>query len=216
MSKTTHRLAQSPIEGPWHELSLTMPKAQPAQAPPEFEASSPVVSTPPPPLVVVAPWWTQSQYTLPLAAALLGCTLVGWALWQKIRARRVAKQTAGAAVGGEVMLERELVDLTDQLVHQLDDRTKQLELLLARADKRSTELEVALKDAQHQLRAARQHATASQIEAKPVARMGLDSHPHQEVYDLADQGFTPVQIAQRLARHTGHVELILNLRRAGA
>jgi hypothetical protein len=35
---------------------------------------------------------------------------------------------------------------------------------------------------------------------------------HAEVYRLADQGQTPQQIAQRLGRPSGEIELILALR----
>jgi hypothetical protein len=38
--------------------------------------------------------------------------------------------------------------------------------------------------------------------------------PHREVLELADQGLSPVEIAQRLGKPTGQVELVLNLRRA--
>jgi hypothetical protein len=37
---------------------------------------------------------------------------------------------------------------------------------------------------------------------------------HRKVYDLADQGLTPVDIARRIEKPTGQVELILALRRA--
>ncbi|HWL94943.1 MAG TPA: hypothetical protein VNT79_15595 [Phycisphaerae bacterium] len=48
----------------------------------------------------------------------------------------------------------------------------------------------------------------------PVARLrGLENHPHQDVYALADQGRTPLEIAQSLSRAVGEVELILHLRR---
>jgi hypothetical protein len=45
----------------------------------------------------------------------------------------------------------------------------------------------------------------------PSGAAGLDTLAGQ-VYALADQGFSPVDIAQRLGQHTGKVELILALR----
>lgn len=52
---------------------------------------------------------------------------------------------------------------------------------------------------------------AAPPERAAATPVGLDTLAGQ-VYALADQGFTPVDIAQRLGQHTGKVELILALR----
>ena len=44
-----------------------------------------------------------------------------------------------------------------------------------------------------------------------VGGSGTDDR-HQAIYSLADEGLTPVEIAQRIGQRVGEVELILNLR----
>jgi hypothetical protein len=46
-----------------------------------------------------------------------------------------------------------------------------------------------------------------------IPSVSLPEQRHQRVYELADRGLTPVQIAQELQAQPGEVELILNLRR---
>ena len=48
-----------------------------------------------------------------------------------------------------------------------------------------------------------------ETQSDAVARMYAKS-----LYELADAGKSPVEIAATLAEHTGKVELLLNLRRA--
>lgn len=138
-----------------------------------------------------------------------------------------AKRThAKLTVQESIAVQRDVSDLTEKLAqqseamaHQLDVRTARLETLLAQADDRIAALEKQL--------AAR---PAAAIEAKPAAshtaapapahastpfeRLEAPGMQHRDVYTLADSGLTPVQIAQRLGKPTGQVELILNLRRA--
>jgi hypothetical protein len=138
-----------------------------------------------------------------------------------------AKRThAKLTVQESIAVQRDVSDLTEKLAqqseamaHQLDVRTARLETLLAQADDRIAALEKQL--------AAR---PAAAIEAKPAAshtaapapahastpfeRLEAPGMQHRDVYTLADSGLTPVQIAQKLGKPTGQVELILNLRRA--
>ncbi len=66
-----------------------------------------------------------------------------------------------------------------------------------------------------QARAANAQAADHPVHASSSAGAGItNSHPHAEVHALADAGLSPVQIAQRLAKPTGQIELILNLRKA--
>jgi hypothetical protein len=117
---------------------------------------------------------------------------------------------AKLTVQESIAVQRDVSDLTEKLAqqseamaHQLDVRTARLETLLAQADDRIAALEKQL--------AARPGAA---IEAKPFERLEAPGMQHRDVYTLADSGLTPVQIAQKLGKPTGQVELILNLRRA--
>jgi hypothetical protein len=105
------------------------------------------------------------------------------------------------------------------MAHQLDVRTARLETLLAQADDRIAALEkqlAARPAAAIEAKPAASHtaAPASAHAAAPFERLEAPGMQHRDVYTLADSGLTPVQIAQKLGKPTGQVELILNLRRA--
>ncbi len=163
------------------------------------------------PVAVVTTWREQ----LPTAslAIVLGTALVAWSIWQR---RKIAKKSAArlaapvksAASTEEQQLHRDMTELTERLVHQLDVRTARMEKMLEQADERIATLEKLL--------VAKPQPT---VEVKPrhsAPMASLDTsagNSHRDVYALADEGLTPVQIAQRLSKPTGQVELILNLRR---
>jgi hypothetical protein len=87
-------------------------------------------------------------------------------------------------------------ELADLLADRMDRQAQRLERLIAEADDRIRKME-------------RLHSeTGSGAARRP------DSDPlNQQVYDLADSGLPPVEIARQLHQHTGKVELILALRR---
>lgn len=67
--------------------------------------------------------------------------------------------------------------------------------------------------------AGRPAGDASRLESKPAARSGageLAPDPDfADIFELADQGLSAADIATKVQRPTGQVELILNLRRHG-
>ncbi|MCG3179860.1 MAG: hypothetical protein BIFFINMI_02206 [Phycisphaerae bacterium] len=108
---------------------------------------------------------------------------------------------------------QQIRDQLDELMVQLEElaresnatietRSVKLEVLIEQADERIARMEQLLKDAQ----------------ARPSAGPQADPGPapvnpeHEKVYNLADAGRTPVQIASQVGRDVGEVELILALR----
>jgi hypothetical protein len=84
----------------------------------------------------------------------------------------------------------ELSEMARQITAQLDTRATKLELLIKEADEKITALQQAA-------------SSSPSIEADPR---------HAAIYDLADQGQSPAQIAMKLDRPKGEIELILALR----
>ncbi len=111
-------------------------------------------------------------------------------------------------------LERLMADaeeLTRRLAAVLENRAARIEVLLEQADERLAALETARTSAP---------TTEASRTPPPAAGFSLsDAAPttdplHRKVYDLADRGLTPVDIARQIDRPTGQIELILALRRA--
>lgn len=114
----------------------------------------------------------------------------------------------------------ELDELARQLMGRLDSRFAKLEATIKDADERIDRLN-------RMIRAKNGHA-ALDVTVDEDGSEGLTSigkvesqsretnDPHAEVYRLADQGLTPVEIATKVGRSTGEIELILSLRRVRA
>jgi DNA-binding NarL/FixJ family response regulator len=110
----------------------------------------------------------------------------------------------------------ELSEMSRQISSQLDTRAAKLEALIREADEKIEQLQNARPD--HGPTPSvqrRQPPMAEEEEERPPMRLvvpeAVDPR-HAEVYRLADQGQTPQQIAQRLGRPSGEIELILALR----
>ena len=113
----------------------------------------------------------------------------------------------------------ELVQTTQRLATQLDNKAAKLEVLIKHADDR-----IALLRKLHS-KAATSRPTKPKAEfKKPPARPHLEIDRHKRpspqmidpltrsVYNLADYGRTSLEIAQELDEQIGKVELILSLR----
>ena len=147
-------------------------------------------------------------------AMLLGVLLIGYAVRQKLSGGRKAAARAAAAPMAwpqEAEMLRDIRELTDRLAVELDAKAERLEKLLKMAEQRAKMLETL--PSQHRI-----------VETKPEVRRGAAAGaqgsgptaadgPYREVYDLADQGLSVLEIAQRLDKPTGQVGLILNLRK---
>jgi hypothetical protein len=93
----------------------------------------------------------------------------------------------------------ELSDLAGQVGRQLDSRANRLEELIRAADERIEQL--------------RSSPIAPTAAPRQPASDEPGSDPRDlEIYHLHDQGLDPREIAQRLARPAGEIELILALR----
>jgi hypothetical protein len=109
-------------------------------------------------------------------------------------------------------------ELTRRLAAVLDNRAAKIEILIEQADARLAALEAAEAHAAlpvrpREARPAPGPGEGSGHAQESPASLAMDPL-HRKVYDLADQGLTPVDIARRIEKPTGQVELILALRRA--
>jgi hypothetical protein len=143
--------------------------------------------------------------TIAAGAVFFGVLLVGY--WYQ----RMLKDRKGRPRAETKALADDLVELTERLANELDRKAERVEALLSAADERIRQLE------RLQLETPRGSFEGRLVEPRPRVRhetTGAESvGSHREVYDLADQGLSPLEIAQRLDRPTGQIELILNLRR---
>lgn len=97
------------------------------------------------------------------------------------------------------------------------DAEESLRRLVAEADGLAARLERLLADAQAAIERLDRAAPAGdpprrRASGLPPADAPLDAATLR-IYELADAGRTPVEIARALGQHTGQVELILALRR---
>jgi len=99
----------------------------------------------------------------------------------------------------------ELDELARKINAQIDTRFAKLEAVIRDADRRIATLERLANRADQSDQAARR---------RPVPTSANDAQ-HAVVYELADAGKTPIEIARQLGRTPGEVELILNLRGSG-
>lgn len=124
----------------------------------------------------------------------------------------------------ELMVEVE--QLAKRMGSQLDAKSHRLETLIRQADERIAELRrlqgegpageapvpVQVKSAYDRLDAGSLATPMPEAAVEPEA--ALPEGPlARSVYALADQGFTPAQIAKQLDEQVGKVELVLALRR---
>ena len=116
---------------------------------------------------------------------------------------------------GTVLQQRaaETTALVRELTAVIDNRSERLELLIQHADERISRLERLSEEAEQRL--TPRHAETKSTSEPPRSESTLATDQlRQQIYDLADQGHSTNEIAQRLGQHAGKVELILALRRA--
>jgi hypothetical protein len=111
----------------------------------------------------------------------------------------------------------ELSEMTRQMNAQLDTRAAKLEVLLKQADERIAALQRLNGSSSNGPQATSSEPPVQDLtatyEPPPVERAPLPLDPrHEEIYALADQGHGAKEIATRLNRPSGEVELILALR----
>jgi hypothetical protein len=97
----------------------------------------------------------------------------------------------------------ELEQMARQMTSQLETRSTKLELLIREADARIASLQSAGASAPA-------HEPAQLEQVPPCA--SLSDPRHGDIYEMADRGDSAHDIAQRLSRPHGEIELILALR----
>jgi len=120
-------------------------------------------------------------------------------LRRDLSARERAEDADVRFAPGEVLADVD--ELSRRLAEELDRKAARLERLIAEADERLGRLEAALRRTGS---AADGHVGPGEGALDPVS---------VQVYELADRGYSAVEIAQSLGQHVGKVELILALRR---
>ncbi len=104
----------------------------------------------------------------------------------------------------------ELLQIVQTMTGKLDRKIDRLERLIASADERISALQRASESPRSAVSSS--HA-ASSHHSSSGRHAASDDHLSGEVVRLAEQGFTPLQIAQKLGQGVGMVELVLALRR---
>jgi len=106
----------------------------------------------------------------------------------------------------------ELSNMSRQVTAQLDTRAAKLEALIQEADEKIAALKaLGASAAAKSSTAAGESSTSTPPPAQEPKSPALNPQ-HAEIYNLADQGRSPREIAQQLHRPSGEVELILALR----
>ncbi len=170
---------------------------------------------------------------------LVGVLLITMSMMMGIRKkRRYAQQQGTAREQVDDMKQRhklrgdleqlmiEVEQLAKRFGAQLDAKTMHMEQLISEADRKIAELKQMELGRQN---AAKLHeAMASPFEDKPAAPAAVPTTEaesasptqnagdalKQSVYDLAEKGHDPAEIAKQLNEHVGKIELILALRKS--
>lgn len=106
-----------------------------------------------------------------------------------------------------------LEDVASDVQARIDTRFAKLESVLGDADERIDRLERLLRQCQGQPAIDLTVSETADAPDEPDDD-GANDARHRLIYELADAGRTPVQIAQQTGQSTGEVELILALRQA--
>jgi hypothetical protein len=164
----------------------------------------------------------QDKRVVPLMVILSISVLLLWSARRRIRERGRQEQRASAqreppalAPGEKAQLRRDL----ESLIMELQELSRKIS---AEIDTRFAKLEAALQDADRRIavlnRLTRQTGESAAKPSPSASTVRGSDSPEERytaIYELADVGFTPVEIARDLGRTPGEVELILNLRKQG-
>ncbi|HUB24106.1 MAG TPA: hypothetical protein VL992_01660 [Tepidisphaeraceae bacterium] len=149
--------------------------------------------------------------TWALVALAMGVTIYGVFLRPKMKQKKdPLSRPLGLSRQRDVekQMETLLVELSEmarQITAQLDTRAAKLDALIREADEKIAELKAI--SAGSAPRGPSLAGRDIQVPPAPPA-----DRRHAAIYELADAGLSPGQIAQRLQQPNGEVELILALR----
>ncbi len=154
-----------------------------------------------------------NQFIALLIAAIAGFLLItGIRRKQRERARAADRQpTLRVPTTSTLDSKEKLARDLEQLIGELQDLSRKI---TAEIDTRFSKLESAIRDADRRIAVLSRlsRTTGTKTDERPAEDQNEDIR-YAIVYELADAGFSPVEIAKDLGRTPGEIELILNLRR---
>jgi hypothetical protein len=107
----------------------------------------------------------------------------------------------------------EMHELARELSAKLDSKIVLLETLIRQARAEADRLERLQRETSPDLRGHVNPAVAGNGAEPPLVPSSKKPRRHEEIYELADAGCDPAEIARRTGALVGEVELILGLRR---
>jgi len=158
-----------------------------------------------------------------IAAAIAILTLVMITTQRRMRAAQRVPQPSVMEQHRETAQRIKARDGLEQVMLELDQLCRQLH---GRLDTKIARLEAVIRDADRKIETlSRLVRAAGGQPALEITLDRVDPHAlagvtppeddkHAPIYELADQGFTSIDIAQQVGMPTGEVELILSLRNA--
>lgn len=152
------------------------------------------------------------QQLVPLGLALIALIFMMMSLRRKQQQPRQSRRPIGPEHNQDVpQATPELRRDMDELLVELQDLSRKIS---AEIDTRFAKLEAAIRDADRRIAVLHRLSRETGHDRTPVSSADLhEDARHAVVYELADAGFTPVDIARELGKTPGEVELIINLRR---
>lgn len=122
-------------------------------------------------------------------------------------------QSASRGLDGPPQHQQQVRQDVESLIVELDELARKIN---AQIDTRFAKLEAVIRDADRRIATLERLANQADQAARPrPAPTSANDAQHAVVYELADAGKTPIEIARQLGRTPGEVELILNLRAPG-
>jgi len=162
---------------------------------------------------------TLTQFVL-LVLAIGSLTLLMLSTRRRQRQKRHMPDTSIRERYAELKETNEATRGIEQAMLQLDQLSRQIH---GRLDTKLAHLEALIRDADERIDALSRHSQV--VEGKRALEITLDEERpeaslapqsagrHAVVHRLADEGLSPVDIAERTGRTTGEIELILALRK---
>jgi len=153
-----------------------------------------------------------TQWMVLVVGVLATCYLV---MRGRLKKRKDPLERPSMSLSQQRQIER---DMNSLMVEMLDTARQ----MTAQLDTRAARLEVLMKEADAKLAALKSATGGSPLPGvpapaliSPITPAAPETPPdprHAEVYSMADQGRSPHEIARKLNRPNGEVELILALR----
>ncbi len=154
-----------------------------------------------------------------LAGALLCLTLVMRSTFRRIRRTRQQPRSTAREMYADLQGESEAKRDLEQTMLELDQLARQIH---GRIDTKFAKLEAVIRDADERI--DKLSRLVSEAKGRSTVDVTVDDNGstpprpepngrHAAVYQLADDGLKPLQIAEKVGKTTGEIELILALRK---